>query len=174
MLSQILEDAEAAQAAYEESVVDNAIERMLNYATDLVNTAKGSLGARDSYTAAELGLRLDEVLKDYDDIMAALNGQSDKIEEVKNNPNPDKTAAMATLNEVNNTLTEINGNIAEFTANVDAIKKAVKANNDQKTAADKAVALRALQSLTRTLQETRSLLTSSRLLLRKSAPWRVK
>ena len=129
---------DADKAAYEESVVDNAIDRMLNYATDLVDNAKRSLGARDSYTAAELGLRLDEVLKDYDDIMAALNGQSDKIEDASNNN--DKTAAMATLNEVNNTLTEINGNIAEFNANVRAIKDDVKANNDQKTAADKAVA----------------------------------
>lgn len=129
---------DADKAAYEKSVVGNAIEKMLNYATTLVTNAKGSLDARDSYTAAELGLRLDEVLKDYDDIMAALNDQSDKIEDARTNP--DKTAAMATLNEVNNTLTEINGNIAEFNANVSAIKADVKANNDQKTAADKAVA----------------------------------
>ena len=129
---------DADKAAYEESVVDNAIERMLNYATTLVTNAKGSLGARDSYKAVELGLRLDEVLKDYDDIMAALNGQSDKIEEARTNP--DKTAAMATLNEVNNTLTEIRSNITEFNANVNDIKADVKANNTQNTTAGEAVA----------------------------------
>lgn len=129
---------DADKAAYEESVVDNAIEKMLNYATTLVTNAKGSLGAKDSYKPAELGLRLDEVLKDYDDIMAALNGQSDKIEEARTNP--DKTAAMATLNEVNNTLTEIRSNITEFNANVNDIKADVKANNDQKTTAGEAVA----------------------------------
>ena len=126
------------KTAYEENVVEEAVNKMLAYAKTLVDNATKSLGARDSYTATDLGLSLDKVLEDYDNIMKALDGQSAEIKAAETNP--DKTAAMATLNEVNNALTEINGNIDKFKANVEAIEKKVTANNTQKTAADEAVA----------------------------------
>ena len=126
------------KTAYEENVVEEAVNKMLAYAKTLVDNATKSLGARDSYTATDLGLSLDKVLEDYDNIMKALDGQSTEIKAAETNP--DKTAAMATLNEVNNALTEINANIDKFEANVEAIEKKVTANNTQKTAADEAVA----------------------------------
>ena len=126
------------KTAYEENVVEEAVNKMLAYAKTLVDNATKSLGARDSYTATDLGLSLDKVLEDYDNIMKALDGQSTEIKAAETNP--DKTAAMATLNEVNNALTEINGNIDKFKANVEAIEKKVTANNTQKTTADEAVA----------------------------------
>lgn len=129
---------DADKADYEQNVVDNAVERMLTYATTLVDNLRSSLGERTSYTPDELGLSLSDVLTVYDNIMTSLANQDDKINEAKGNP--DKTAAMATLNEVNNTLAEIREKKEEFDVNVKAIKEKVKANNGKMDEAGQAVA----------------------------------
>lgn len=121
------------KAKYEEDVVASAVETLLERATALVTEHQNKIGARDKYTAEELGLSLDEVLAEYDNIVTALDGQNDIIDQARGQADAE---AMATLNRVINALNNIQKDITEFQALVDDVKVKVKANNDAKTKAD--------------------------------------